>query len=152
MLELEVSNSSVPPIKKGQWRSVEGSPWLCTSGSLLWLRKSKWPWKFLSAASQLWHWWIKGGCSEGIVWGFRRILQPRVCLKMHGAVLTGATLPISRPYLKSSPEDSNLSNHHFWDLPTVKQKVTARGSSPQTRQRRGHSFSSRRTPSLCKWF
>lgn len=32
MLELEISNSSVPPIKKGQWRSVKGSPEPHTSG------------------------------------------------------------------------------------------------------------------------
>lgn len=32
MLELEISNSSVSPIQKGQWRSVKGSPELHTSG------------------------------------------------------------------------------------------------------------------------
>lgn len=38
MLELEISNSSVPPIKKGQWRSVKGSPEPHTSGPYSWLR------------------------------------------------------------------------------------------------------------------
>lgn len=132
MLELEISNSSVPPIKKGQWRSVKGSPVPHTSGLYSRLRGRVNGNKSLSLS----HEYDADGfqcasqkASNGAFWGNPYILNLFENKKLPcGWVLPS---PISG-YAWSSFQSHDLEEYQF-KFPDLHKTATVSASSPRRR-------------------